>query len=1367
MISIVLYGRNDNYGYNLHKRAALSLNCMAEVLTDSSDEILFVDYNTPDDFPTFPEAIQDTLTKRARKLLRILRVRPRIHERYKSRTRLLALEPIARNVAVRRSSPSNRWILSTNTDMIFVPQSRNSLSELARRLAPGIYHAPRIEIPEVLWESLDRRASEGIIRTVREWGSSLHLNEIVLGSNFIRYDGPGDFQLLPRSDLFEIHGFDEDMLLGWHVDSNIAARMLLKYKEVGDLGAQVYGYHCDHTRQVTPAHSHAREQNDWKRFVINVDTADVPRQAAYWGCADDAIEEVHLAANPASVYVQALRNVIGDPLTVPPVVKYSGETYNKVDYDPRHLMPFLADMFVSIPRNSNLAWYGARAETLRLFARMWEKLGFTGRILMEQALIPQDDTTSAIRRVSTAEILTEADVLLFDFGGLPRSGPTAAIDPVRETLRESFRRLIRDERRRLSAGMKARRVIALNAINNEYEGFVCGAVAAAATPFATHMRHGFVLPANATKADWLPLLSVGEAGARVGEQIRNYRTKTGWMAHGPGRHLEEGLYLVAMKVELLGADDGIRPNEPAMLIEIVAGSELVGIHLLTRHHLNNADHKFTFTVPPDVADEIPGIETRIRVLSPVEVALRALTVEPTSASVSSGDEVEAALTISDLLRTADWLPFLGIGPLGRRDGSKVNAECGAAEFVITGPYRALPRGRYEMIAHIEANHGATTPEHVIKADVTVGPDQLVAGSFHLGAMPDGEKGAVYLLRLPFELHAQASELRQIETRIWSSGEQQFRIHSLGVKPLRRRPQEGLFPFALVGEVARSLGGEVRNFGNRIGFAAHSQTIALIPGVYRLTLQLTIEADGHTPLQKQRTCMLVLVKRGNDILAAAAIASGSDRNDDHELIFEVDSDLGAISNVEFHLQVVAAANITLRTLSLEPADARIRHVGPVACELENWLPFLKMNASAQPDSDGVHVREGRAEYAIYGPYWVLPPGRYEMIASIVPPASNFEGKPVITADVAAATGQRQLAAIQWRLGQIRCADPHAAVELRLPFAVAADLPADLRTIESRIFTPGDASFRIRSLAVRVRGHELEHLFPYLTVGECGIHAGGEIKSIENAIGCIAYTPPLDLEFGHYELFVDIVDGSTNAADSSPEASIVIEVHSEAEILAIQACGRGSNIGDNPALTFDVTEEIAAGTGIALYIRATTPTAASIRGVRLARTSSKIAPNRSLPVYLHVGIAGLPAKRGIVARPGKFGTIGYVQQPFPTGRYEAILKVKRIGGAPLGHITITVGGNLVVSRSVEFGPRLLGPMRIPRGPFRICSFEVPAVLPRDARSIQIRIDSDGAGVFLLRSVVVKPKTPIRDLRDKTYRAAVEIFGKIQGALEFKSG
>ena len=150
MISIVLYGRNDSYGYNLHKRAALGMNCMAELLTDADDEILFVDYNTPDDFPTFPEAISDTLTSNARQRLRVLRVRPSLHARFRSRTRLHALEPIARNIAVRRSNPANRWILSTNTDMIFVTRDGSSLTSIAASLPAGFYHLPRFELPESL-----------------------------------------------------------------------------------------------------------------------------------------------------------------------------------------------------------------------------------------------------------------------------------------------------------------------------------------------------------------------------------------------------------------------------------------------------------------------------------------------------------------------------------------------------------------------------------------------------------------------------------------------------------------------------------------------------------------------------------------------------------------------------------------------------------------------------------------------------------------------------------------------------------------------------------------------------------------------------------------------------------------------------------------------------------------------------------------------------------------------------------------------------------------------------------------------------------------------------------------------------------------
>ena len=58
MISVIVYGRNDSHGYNLHKRAAISLNTMAEVLTLESDEIIFTDYNTPNEFQLSQKQLQ-------------------------------------------------------------------------------------------------------------------------------------------------------------------------------------------------------------------------------------------------------------------------------------------------------------------------------------------------------------------------------------------------------------------------------------------------------------------------------------------------------------------------------------------------------------------------------------------------------------------------------------------------------------------------------------------------------------------------------------------------------------------------------------------------------------------------------------------------------------------------------------------------------------------------------------------------------------------------------------------------------------------------------------------------------------------------------------------------------------------------------------------------------------------------------------------------------------------------------------------------------------------------------------------------------------------------------------------------------------
>ena len=111
--------------------------------------------------------------------------------------------------------------------------------------------------------------------------------------------------------------------------------------------------------------------------------------------------------------MQALQQAVGSPLTEPAVNKYNHETYNKADYDPRHMVPFLADMFVSMPRSCNLAWYGARQETLFRFATVWEGLGFAGRIMADPELMQGNDLAEAIALDLTPDTLERADAFVF------------------------------------------------------------------------------------------------------------------------------------------------------------------------------------------------------------------------------------------------------------------------------------------------------------------------------------------------------------------------------------------------------------------------------------------------------------------------------------------------------------------------------------------------------------------------------------------------------------------------------------------------------------------------------------------------------------------------------------------------------------------------------------------------------------------------------------------------------------------------------------------------------------------------------------------------------------------------------------------
>jgi hypothetical protein len=506
MISVILYGRNDNHGYNLHKRAAISFNALAEVLTDEGDEILFVDYNTPEDHPTFPEAIGDTLTEKARRLMRIFRVRPELHARFRGHTHLVALEAQSRNVALRRSNPGNRWILYTNTDMLLVPRDEDdSLSDILAALPDGFYQAPRFELPEMLWEAaFNRLEPADNLAKLREWAKQFHLNQVVHNFLPMRFDALGDFQAALREDMFAIHGFNEAMIHGWHCDSNIAARLSLYRGSPDSVADKLFAYHCDHTRVAASNNSGRRTRmNSQNRYIWDVTTPFLPAQAENWGWPDAEIEEVRL--QDAAVYQ---RFVAGVSAAVEPAVEPFRTTnlewhlYYDMTYDLKHTISFVCDQLLTLPRSINVAVIGTRGDFLTLFARAWIGMGFRGKLFVPAEFADMPADLPGVEILPYDVLIHRVHAFIFEFGVASQG----IDDPVR-----TGRRASGEDRRRLriveryfrhAASVEAktrpkdrrmqRRFIGVNVIYNEYWRLFTGHVTGTIGPFCSQVLAGYV-----------------------------------------------------------------------------------------------------------------------------------------------------------------------------------------------------------------------------------------------------------------------------------------------------------------------------------------------------------------------------------------------------------------------------------------------------------------------------------------------------------------------------------------------------------------------------------------------------------------------------------------------------------------------------------------------------------------------------------------------------------------------------------------------------------------------------------------------------------------------------------------------------------
>ncbi len=415
MLSIILYGRNDNHGTNYHKRLSLSLNCFAELLSDPDDEIIFADYNTPDESPSLLEAIQDTLTERAKDFIKILRIRPSQLEKLHKKTHLPLLEPVARNVAIRNSNPANRWILSTNSDMILVPfQTEETLTSIISEMKEGFYLLPRFELPETFWEeSLDRLSPKENLSFLKTHYKKLHLNIVTRREGFLKFDNPGDFQLMLREDIFHIGGFDENMVKGWHVDSNLCKRMSLLEKKIESLEHRLAAFHCNHTRNESLLHNKGHTENNWGIFVNGISTPFLQNQD--WGLANEQIEEIRLKKNGSKVHFEAISSVLSNIQETNYSFTLNVDLYNSLTCSTARILSYLADHFYHLPKSSTVAYFGYNTHLLHLLTSYLEKIAFKGKIRYLQDWIHSDHPLHEPILLNDVEKAIP-DVFIFDFG---------------------------------------------------------------------------------------------------------------------------------------------------------------------------------------------------------------------------------------------------------------------------------------------------------------------------------------------------------------------------------------------------------------------------------------------------------------------------------------------------------------------------------------------------------------------------------------------------------------------------------------------------------------------------------------------------------------------------------------------------------------------------------------------------------------------------------------------------------------------------------------------------------------------------------------------------------------------------------------
>ncbi len=212
----VVIARNDDYGGNLTERAGYCLNSLVETF----DEIIYVDWNTPDDKVSLIEEAKDFVKKSPKiKWIRVTSEQASEWTGHDPAAQSVC-EVMARNVGLRRLT--SEFLVSTNIDVIC--PSRVALD---RQIQPdsGFITTAKRSISLYILRELGTPSD---ILSVREKLESLEPHYTQQPPIAIRGDdryslvsSPGDFQIAHRDVWYTIRGFEERLYKRGYTDTNI------------------------------------------------------------------------------------------------------------------------------------------------------------------------------------------------------------------------------------------------------------------------------------------------------------------------------------------------------------------------------------------------------------------------------------------------------------------------------------------------------------------------------------------------------------------------------------------------------------------------------------------------------------------------------------------------------------------------------------------------------------------------------------------------------------------------------------------------------------------------------------------------------------------------------------------------------------------------------------------------------------------------------------------------------------------------------------------------------------------------------------------------------------------------------------------